>query len=329
MKTKIAIIGAGISGLVAANLLRTRFDVVVFEKARGVGGRMSTRRTAPYAWDHGAQFFTARTQEFQNFLKPYQDSGLVAEWVARVQTISAGEKPYKRDWFEPHYVAVPSMNGLCKFLARDVDVQTEIEIQSLSPAPSGRGWVLQDKEANQYGSFDRVIVSAPSPQALRLLPRDYPGYDDIEAVRMGGCYAVMVGLAEPLPVHWDIAMPRDSLIGWVANNNSKPGRVGPPALLIHTTNAWADAHIDMGIDAVQDLVLNAFNDLTGFDVRGLAQIIQTHRWRYANTVTAAGRDCFWDAGSGLGVCGDWCGDGRVEAGFQSACALARQMMEWR
>ena len=57
---KIAIIGAGISGLTLAHQLKAHADIVVFEKARGVGGRMSTRYGDQFEFDHAAQFFTAR-----------------------------------------------------------------------------------------------------------------------------------------------------------------------------------------------------------------------------------------------------------------------------
>ncbi len=66
MKKKIAIIGAGISGLILAQRLKDHADIVVYEKARGVGGRMSTRYADPFYFDHGTQFFTARTDAFQN-----------------------------------------------------------------------------------------------------------------------------------------------------------------------------------------------------------------------------------------------------------------------
>ena len=65
---KIAIIGAGLSGLSIAHLLKENADITLFEKARGVSGRMSTRRAEPYFFDHGAQYFTARTKAFQDFM---------------------------------------------------------------------------------------------------------------------------------------------------------------------------------------------------------------------------------------------------------------------
>ena len=80
---KIAIIGAGLSGFSAAHLLKYCADITLFEKARGVSGRMSTRRAEPYVFDHGAQYFTARTKPFQDFIQPLLDQGIIERWDAR------------------------------------------------------------------------------------------------------------------------------------------------------------------------------------------------------------------------------------------------------
>jgi predicted NAD/FAD-dependent oxidoreductase len=53
---KITIIGAGISGLSAAHLLKDYADITLFEKECGVSGRMSTRCAEPYLFDHGKLF---------------------------------------------------------------------------------------------------------------------------------------------------------------------------------------------------------------------------------------------------------------------------------
>ena len=65
---KIAIIGAGLSGLVVAKTLGRHNEIHIFEKSRGVGGRMSTRYADPFQFDHGAQFFMARSQQFKEFV---------------------------------------------------------------------------------------------------------------------------------------------------------------------------------------------------------------------------------------------------------------------
>ena len=49
---RIAIIGAGMSGLTVANQLKDIAKVELFEKSRGVSGRMSTRYAESYQFDH-------------------------------------------------------------------------------------------------------------------------------------------------------------------------------------------------------------------------------------------------------------------------------------
>jgi NADPH-dependent 2,4-dienoyl-CoA reductase/sulfur reductase-like enzyme len=75
----MAVVGAGISGLTCARTLADHgLPVTVFEKSRGVGGRMATRRSDNGAvFDHGAQYFTVRDQRFQNCVDSWQHAGLV------------------------------------------------------------------------------------------------------------------------------------------------------------------------------------------------------------------------------------------------------------
>jgi predicted NAD/FAD-dependent oxidoreductase len=62
---RVVIVGAGLAGLSAARLLRDAgHDVVVLDKGRSPGGRCATRRIGNATLDHGAQFFTVRSDEF-------------------------------------------------------------------------------------------------------------------------------------------------------------------------------------------------------------------------------------------------------------------------
>ena len=73
----IAIIGAGIAGAACAQeLVRLGKQVVVFDKGRAAGGRMSSKRTATGYLDLGAQYFTARSQAFNQQCQ---------QWLAKFQ----------------------------------------------------------------------------------------------------------------------------------------------------------------------------------------------------------------------------------------------------
>jgi len=93
----IAIIGAGLAGLACADKLAAAGRAVtLFDKGRGPGGRMSTRRRETAdgvaCWDHGAQFFTARTPDFQTVVANWGACGVVAAWRGRFVTIDADDQ---------------------------------------------------------------------------------------------------------------------------------------------------------------------------------------------------------------------------------------------
>ena len=66
---KIAIIGAGMAGLTVAKKLKDFADITIFEKSRGAGGRICSRYTEPFVFDHGAQFFTTKDSEFNELVQ--------------------------------------------------------------------------------------------------------------------------------------------------------------------------------------------------------------------------------------------------------------------
>ena len=80
MNKKIAVIGAGLAGITFAYIMKDNFNVKIFEKSRGVGGRMSTRKETPYIFDHGAQFFKIKTTECKNFFSPLFTQEIIQPW---------------------------------------------------------------------------------------------------------------------------------------------------------------------------------------------------------------------------------------------------------
>jgi predicted NAD/FAD-dependent oxidoreductase len=55
-KPSIAIVGAGFSGIVLAQKLKNIGEVKIFEKARGVGGRMASRIKDDFNFAHSLNF---------------------------------------------------------------------------------------------------------------------------------------------------------------------------------------------------------------------------------------------------------------------------------
>lgn len=321
---RVAIIGAGLSGLVVARHLRDAAHISLFEKSRGVGGRMATRYANGYEFDHGAQFFTARTAAFREFLQPLVDNRVVTNWTVRFAELDRERVRDIRSWGKdyPHYVGAPRMNAVGKFLSQGLDMRTSTRI--VEARRDNARWALLDSDGNAHDGFDWLVLTAPAPQTA-VLASGIPALLELSQARdMRACFALMLGFAEALELPWQAAVVRDADISWISVNSSKPERGDSFAMVIHSTNAWADRHVDEDPEYIRSHMIDEASGVCGVDLR-LADHCSLHRWRYANIDKQSGPDNFVDIDAQLGACGDWFVRGRVEAAFTSAHSLARQL----
>lgn len=320
----VAIVGAGIAGLTVARELSRAHRVTVFEKSRGFGGRLATRYAGPYQFDHGAQFITAQTESFRRFLDRLVGAGAISNWPASFVEWRRGRIVTRRQWDDdyPHYVGVPGMNAIGKSLAADLDIRLETTVRSLT-RDDGR-WLLFGDARKPLGEFDWVISAAPAAQTADLLASTSLA-PHARSVRMDACYALLLGFSEAPDIPWHAALVRDADISWVSADNSKPGRPAAPGIVVHSTNEWANAHLDDDIDSVQAHLAGQLLAVTGIDA-GAATFSSLHRWRYANVDRQCGDPCALDADQRLAACGDWFVWGRVEGAYTSAIALADRLV---
>ena len=323
--TKIAIIGAGLSGLSAAHFLKDNAEITLFEKACDVGGRISTRRAEPYFFDHGAQYFTARTKAFQDFIQPLINQGIIERWSARYVKFDSDQIIERKNWIddEPRYVGVPGMNKIAKHLAEGLNVHINTRIVSLK---RGNTWQLTDESGQLYSDFDWVISTAPSPQAVAVLPKKFKYYDDIKDVEMRACFSLMLGFSKNIPLEFEAAHVIHSDISWIAVNSHKPGRTDRFTLMVHSSEEYSEAHIDDDRETVMQHLMNETSNVIGHDV-SIADYKTVHGWRYANNAKRENCHIFLDPDLKLAACGDWCLGGRVEGAFTSTYNLVNAMKE--
>ncbi|NMO14975.1 NAD(P)-binding protein [Pyxidicoccus fallax] len=322
MELRIAVIGAGLSGVAAARALHSAgFPVQVFEKSRGPGGRMATRRTeAGDTFDHGAQYFTARDPLFQAQVRAWMDAGLAAEWHGVIGTLERG-RVTRSEREQVRYVGVPAMGSGVKQLAQGLDVRSGIRVERVER--EGPAWRLTSDAGEGLGVFDRVVVAVPAPQAVPLLA----GAPELAAraatVRMEPCQSVMARFAEPVPLELDGAFVHGSPLSWIARDASKPGRAAGERWVLHGSPEASREYLERAPEDVTARWVEAFAEAIGRDIRPVETV--AHRWRYALPSPALEESTLFDAALGIGACGDWCGGPRVEGAFLSGVALARRL----
>ena len=76
-------------------------------------------------FDHGAQYFTIRTDEFRNFLDPLFKFGAVQEWKPRYMRFNKvlDIKSELLEDAEIRYVGSPNMNSICKYLSEGLNIR--------------------------------------------------------------------------------------------------------------------------------------------------------------------------------------------------------------
>jgi len=347
-----AVVGAGMAGVACARtLVQAGHRVTLFEKSRGFGGRMSTRRTEFGGFDHGAQYFTVRDKRFARALLTAQN--VVRPWsVSTVRVLDefghvlASAPPPS----EPHFVAIPGMSALVNHWVQPLAhpelhghptarTLTETRVTHLErDALHPEQWQLraEDSEGGQHviGGFDRVVLALPHLQAHDLLLAS--GHTPelrktLAAVQVAPCWTLMVAYPQAMQPglphigpQWNAARSTHHRISWLARENSKPGRERVERWTIQASPAWSTKHLEDDAERVKAKLLKGFSEITG--IRATPTHAVVHRWRFAQTQQPLGKPFVYDQAMGIGLCGDWCLGHRVEDAFVSGLELALAMI---
>ena len=275
--TKVLIIGAGLSGLTAALELKNRgHEVIAIDKGQGIGGRMATRREGDARFDHGAQFFTARSAEFQTEVQNWQRAGAARKWF---EGFPSPDNAKPNDCY-PRYCGTNGMTGIGKFLARDLDVRLGEEIQSLHRDKNG--WTAINQLGKEY-SGEQLLLTCPIPQALNLFDTSGQTLPDamrgvLQSVTFEPCFAVLAILkgVSKIPSPGALYLSGEP-ISWIADNFQKGISKVEGAMTIHSTGAFARVHYDEDENEVGKILLDAAREYSGAEVSSF----QVRRWRYA------------------------------------------------
>jgi renalase len=319
---EVAVIGAGVAGLACASeLARADVMVTVLERARGLGGRLATRRRGNLAFDHGAQFITARSRPFVRYVTVAQNAGAAAAWTPSI--LEDGH----RNWDSPieeWYVGAPGMSGIVRPLARGLTLETGTFVHEL--LRSDNGWELETDTGRRLGPFNAVVAAVPAPQALSLLAPHGRAFRHLISVQMAPCWALMAHFEDASHIESDVFRWTQGPLALAARQSSKPGRPADRgSWVIHAAPRWSREHLEADAQEAAQLMLHAFATAVGNHLPAPAWL-HAHRWRHAMVEQALGLPCLLDADIAAGACGDWCIAPRVEAAFESGRAMAHSVL---
>ena len=297
--TEIVIIGSGLAGLAAGQLLREAgHNALILDKGRRVGGRISTRRADGFLFNHGAQFVTARSPAFSAVCARAVKAGQLAKWPL------AGR--------EDAFSGTPDMRGLAEFMAEGLAIRQQAEIKNItrvkpSSVPHNGPLKLQLADGTVL-TCRHLIVTCPAPQTSRLLREAAPELSACaKPVIYAPCWAVMAGFPTPIDLPRTLIQTPEGPISWATYEPSRPGANQTAAVTLQATADFSKTHLEAEPTDICDQLLAAFAEQQNIPLPH-PLYSAAHRWRYAKVEQSCPQDELFhiaDTDSSIFVAGDW------------------------
>ena len=340
--SKVAIIGAGLAGLVAARRLvelesQGRVDVagddiVLLERSSAAGGRLATERIGEAVLDHGAQFFTVRTDDLRADVARWQAEGVVEEWCRGFGEIDG----------YPRYRVAGGMVQLANHLVEEL-VDRGVAVIAGAPVEAieartgdddGDGWRIGFDDGRTPLDVDAVIATPPVPMSLALLACGGVAVTDAAATLDGFAYHRVVALltvldrSPELPSPGALQQPGDETFSFVSDNQAK-GISPVPAVTFHTAHARSADLWPASDDEILHALLPAARQVV---TPAEIDEVRVVRWLHTGPVAAHPDPCVVAAtGSGSAgpvvLAGDGFGGSKVEGAYTSGRAAAVAVAE--
>ena len=340
------VIGAGIAGLTAASCLnKAGKTVAVFEKARGTGGRLSSKRVATtsatdndtfMAFDLGSASMVASSTGFAEVLEAWHQSGAVALW-------------FKDESEQIHYVGTPRNSAVTRYLSKNLECHFSTRVTDIEHidglwhvfTESGGSTLNNSSEGLQktlLAKAHNVIIAAPPQQAIDLLPSDSTLQNSLDEVKVDPQWVMGVQTDTELANLQSLQYPDSDIIATISLESSKPGRASGQSglaiknddktdiiLQVQATADWTKNHLDVSSEQVSRKLMAELERLSQQPINTLN--CYSHRWLYSRIAQSAGikEGYLWDE-KGLGLIGDYINN--EYGGIESAWFSGKQLADW-
>ena len=312
-KMRAGIVGAGIAGASCAGALTAAgWEVDIFEKARGAGGRLSSRRMEEGWASLGSPFISAKRDPFRSQLRDWVRMG----WLEAVRgNIMKGRATvsWTQAQLQNHYRPLIEPSQLVRNLMGTARLHTESRVARLAP----RTILLEGGEV--HGDYDCVICSVPTPQAIPLLdslPRLQARLQQDTRYRPVWSF-IMRWEGGPTA---DVIQFDDELLNVAVRQADGEG-----VWAVHSTHAFAETYLDASKEEASTRGASALMGLLALPWP--VEVEAAHLWKMA--LPTGQQDGFWlgDRENRVALIGDGIAGAGVERAWESGTRLAQALVQ--
>lgn len=319
------------AGLGAARtLVGGGHEVVVFEKSRGLGGRVSTRRVGDYVFDHGATILSPGGSELGRVMREDLDAGDLVRVEKPIFVHALGRvTPVDPEQRAPERFAYRSGNNMLgKLLGRMGEGCLDVRLETRVEGIEREGGVFRVGGED----FEALVLTPPIPQTAVLLGSmgEERGF---EGSRYRTCVTVLLGfsVAADTPYHALIDPDQSEPLTWMSVETAKvPGGYRAPeghtAVVAQMSARYSMYSIDK---SDEELVKGALADVSRILGPGFRDPVVSNvmRWRYSHVSNVLSYENVNARGSRVLVASDGLLGPRAHQAYEVGVRAARQLME--
>ena len=320
------IIGTGISGSTIAKLLNRKFNVNVYDKAKGVGGRSSFKRLkGKIGFDHGLQYLSPRSLKFKRFTKELVKKKILKHWDGKHKFLNESIKKKNK---HVKLIGVKGNNDISKYQLKKIKFFLQYELLKIKRF--NKLWYLKFKNGHVVTSKN-LIVSIPFPQCKKLLSKFVKTNLFKKKIIMNSCLTVLL-VINRTSNSYSSYFTNDKILGWISNEKSKKRfQCNKDLWVLQSTFQYGGKNINIYKNKKNfftNLLIDRFKNITKIKIKKI-YFTHIHGWKYSSNSKPLRSESFWDKKIGLGICGDWFGGPRLENGWLSANNLFKKIFEKR
>jgi hypothetical protein len=286
--------------------------VDVFEKASGVGGRLSTRRMEEGWATLGTPFISAKRDPFRSQLRDWVRQGWLEPvrgniWQGRA-TLSWGQAQMQN-----HYKPTIEPSQLVHKLLGTARLRTGAHVTALQP----RTIILEDGQV--FGDYDCVICSVPTPQAIPMLDALPLLRERLVEVHYRPIWSFLMRW-EGGPAA-DVIKFDDHLLNLAVRQTTD----GEGLWAVHSSHEFAETYLEVSDMEASTRAASALMGLLGLPWP--VEVEAAHLWRHAQPFSTAGGFWVGDRENRVALIGDGVAGVGVERAWESGMRLAQAIMQ--
>lgn len=320
----VAMIGAGLAGIHGALALQAEgLRVELFDKSRGIGGRLATRRGNDYRFDHGLSSWQILGEYTEKLTPELMQAEILKPWrIAR--TDSHDPTTWRNLDMEEAWIAPEGMTAIAKYLAQDLTIHRAYQLKEISLETDH--WQLSFENGEAIASKS-LILALPLPQVIThivsiITVRDRPPLANYESA-----LSLMVAYDKlNLDFPWqELQLTSHPMFKKIIFDGQKRSPQ-TPTLVVQTHGTFTEPYLDVAdLTPATEILINELKTLFSLPDPTWSQI---HRWRYALPQQTLGQPCLTlETELPLIACGDWCLGHGIEGAIASGYAAALQLKQ--